>query len=270
VSLGHPPRLGEYLEFARDVAREAGDLTLRYFRTRVAVDTKADASPVTIADREAETLIRQRISARYPDHGIIGEEHGAQGGAGEYTWIIDPIDGTKSFVRGVPMYAVLVALVAGAWDGRDVIDAARVLAGVIHVPPLDETVSAARGLGATWDLAGKSCPARVSTTPTLAEAWIGTTDFADLARRAPEISARVVASGAHTRTWGDAYGYLLVATGRYDAMIDPIMSPWDVGPLPVVIEEAGGRFSDLTGRAVLGTSVVASNGLVREELLSAA
>lgn len=254
--------LESLVSFARSVAIEAGRLTHDYYRSGVPVELKGDDSPVTQADREAEALLRSRIRERYPAHGILGEEFGVTPGRGEYSWILDPIDGTRSFVAQVPFYSVLVALVRGpVREEMAPLPSDDVLAGVIHLPEMGETVSAARGLGAFWTRSGSTIPARVSSIGTLAEARILTTDFADLARRSPSLFETTLLA-AQTRTWGDAAGYALVATGRAEAMIDPIMSPWDVGPLPVIIEEAGGTFTDLRGERVLGNSSFASNGQV--------
>jgi len=249
-------------EFAVDLAREAGELTLTYFRGSFDVERKSDDTPVTRADRESEQLIRNRIQEAYPDDGILGEEFDAVAGAGKRTWVVDPIDGTKSFVAGVPLYAVLIALVDGAYAGEE-IETSRVLLGVIHIPPLGETLSAARGLGARW----QEGAAHVSSRDELDGARVCTTDFADLRRREPVLAARIDHQASFTRTWGDAYGYLLVATGRIDAMIDPIVSPWDIAPLPVIVDEAGGRFTDLRGRAVLGESAVATNGRIHASIV---
>jgi len=262
VSRHDAESLARLRDWAVSVAREAGEVTLRYFRGEFDVELKADETPVTRADREAEQLVRARIAAAYPDDAILGEEYGAEAGTGERTWVIDPIDGTKSFVAGVPLYAVLIALVDGAYAGEE-IPTDRVLVGVIHVPPLDETVSAARGCGARW----RDGTASVSTRSSLAQARVSTTDFVDLYRREPAVAQRILAFSEFGRTWGDAYGYLLTATGRLDAMVDPIVSPWDIAPLPVIMEEAGGAFTDLRGRAVLGTSAIASNGLVDGAIL---
>ncbi len=253
--------------FAVATAREAGRITLRYFRGEFDVETKADDSPVTRADREAETLIRDAIAARFPEDGILGEEHGLVAGDGRRTWVVDPIDGTKSFIAGVPLYAVLIALVEGGFRGEE-IPISRVLTGVIHIPPLDETVSAARGCGAHWQTAGQARAARVSGCPALEGARITTSDFSGLRRREPDLARRVDADAGLSRTWGDAYGYLLVATGRMDAMIDPVISPWDIAPLPVIVEEAGGRYTTLAGSAVLGTSAIATNGVIHDALLT--
>lgn len=258
----------ELRAFAVAVAREAGQLTLRYFRGEFDVESKSDDTPVTRADREAELLVRRRIRETWPDDDILGEEFGVDAGSGERTWVIDPIDGTKSFVAGAPLYGVLVAAVDGRYKGGE-LDTARVVAGVIHLPPLAETVSAARGGGALWDAGdGRERVASVSGHDTLDGARVTTSDFADFHRREPKLAARVDEASALARTWGDAYGYLLVATGRLDAMIDPIVSPWDIAPLPVIIEEAGGRFTDLEGRPLLAPSAMGTNGRIHDALLS--
>ena len=273
----YPLRPDENLEglrtYAVELARDAGDVTLRYFRGELEVETKVDETPVTRADRESELLIRERLAVDHPGDGVLGEEYGTSEGDGRRTWIIDPIDGTKSFVAGVPLYAVLVALVEGRYDGER-IDTARVLLGVIHIPPLAETVSAARGFGTVWESrpAGRiqpTCnPAKVSRHSDLQGARVCTSDFAELHRLEPAVSRCLDERSALSRTWGDAYGYLLVATGRMDVMIDPIVSPWDIAPLPVIIEEAGGRFSTLDGRDVLGAHALATNGRLHDEMLS--
>jgi histidinol phosphatase-like enzyme (inositol monophosphatase family) len=201
--------LNEYLDFAKDLAREAGKVTLRYYRSRLDVENKADASPVTIADRETEQFIRAAIRARYPEHGILGEEFGEETPGAPWRWVIDPIDGTQSFIHGVPLYTVLLAL---EFNGAPQL-------GVIHNPPQDETVAAATGLGCTYN--GEPC--RVSTTSDLGQAWVYVTDYTDLAVRRPRFTAELLARAAHTRSWADAYGYQMVATGRADVMLDPIM-----------------------------------------------
>ncbi|MFW6355685.1 MAG: inositol monophosphatase family protein [Spirochaetota bacterium] len=265
--------LSDLREFAVRVAAEAGELTLTYFGTDLRVETKPDESPVTRADREAELLIRERIAETYPNDAILGEEFDSRPGDGRRTWIVDPIDGTKSFVAGVPLYGVLIGLVAGDCDGSE-IDSARSLVGVAHFPPLGETLSAARGCGAVWDAGrgrgerGSVRASAVSSCDSLDRARIMTSDFGDLHRREPELARRIDDRVPITRTWGDAYGYYLVATGRADGIVDPIVSIWDIAPLPVLLEESGGAFSDLSGRAVLGASAVASNGLLHSELVT--
>lgn len=223
----------EYLDFATETAYLAGRLTLGYYQTGLEVVTKDDDTPVTTADRQAEALIRQRIGARYPHHAIVGEEYGEQGG-GNYRWLIDPIDGTKAFARGVPLYAVLIGLeIAG-----------RIEVGAAYFPALDEMLCAASGQGCYWN--GR--PATVSQVGTLAAATLSFTDVASFARHGREAAfARLQAACYDRRGWSDAYGYLLVATGRLELMLDPIMKPWDCGPFPVIMREAGGYFGDWAG-----------------------
>ncbi len=255
------------LERARQFAQEAGALTLSYFyRDDLAVERKADQSPVTIADREAELLLRQRIEAHFPDDEIFGEEFAAKSGTSGFRWLLDPIDGTKSFIHGVPLYSTLIGL---EQDGEPV-------AGVIELPPLGEQVWAGRGLG-TWHTVSRreklrhATPRRacVSQCHDLSEAlflnsevlWFDRTNRADAYKRL-EKSVRL------TRTWGDAYGYAMVAIGRAEIAVDPIMADWDAGPLLVILEEAGGRFTDWNGNATIhGKEGVATNGFLHEEVL---
>lgn len=227
--------LQTYLDFARETAREAGQLTLRYFQTDAAqAEYKADDTPVTIADREAERLVRDRIGARFPDHAIVGEEYGADASGASHRWIVDPIDGTKSFVHGVPLYGVLLALEI---EGR-------VEVGVAYFPALDEMISAGTGLGCDWN--GR--PARVSTETRLDRAvccHIDTAYFGRNGKGAPW--ERLQRSVYYNAGWCDAYGYLLVATGRAEVMLDPVMAVWDCAPFPPIFSEAGGYFGDWQG-----------------------
>jgi histidinol phosphatase-like enzyme (inositol monophosphatase family) len=250
-------QLAEYLEFARKVTREAGQVTLKYYRRELAIEEKADLSPVTIADRETEQFIRAAIRARYPEHGILGEEFGEENPGAPWRWIIDPIDGTQAFVHGVPLYTVLLAL---EFEGDSHL-------GVIHNPPQDETVAAATGLGCTYN--GKPC--RVSQTASLDKAWVHVTDYADLLRRRPKFCDALLSQAGFSRTWADAYGYLMVATGRADIMLDPIMSLWDSASLKPILLEAGGRFTDLEGNPTIhATNSLATNGLLHEQMLELA
>ena len=242
--------------FAEAIAREAGRVTLKYFRRKITVEHKLDNSPVTVADREAETVLRDLIHSRYPDHAIIGEELGEGGSTGSpFTWVLDPIDGTKSFVKGVPLYCVLIALL---YERQPVL-------GVIHNPALEETVSAASGAGCSF----QGQPARVSAVDSLSEAWLMLTDPAELARLRPDLGRRLYQTVGHVRTWADAYGYLMVATGRAEIMLDPIMNLWDVAALQPIIEEAGGRFTDLDGNDnATGSNALATNGLLHDAVLA--
>jgi histidinol phosphatase-like enzyme (inositol monophosphatase family) len=246
--------LKSLLSFAESVSMGAGRVTLEYFQKEFEIDRKKDDTPVTIADRKAEEYIRSRIKNEFPTHTILGEEEGESQGESSYRWIIDPIDGTQSFIRGVPLYTVLLAL---EYEGEPQI-------GVIHVPPLQETVSAVSGVGAF----NNGAPCRVSSTERLAEAWVQVTDYADFTSRRPEFAKRLLAESFSCRAWGDAYGYLLVATGRVDVMIDPIMNIWDIAPLQPIITEAGGVFTDLDGiDNAMGTSSVACNSMLHKELM---
>jgi histidinol phosphatase-like enzyme (inositol monophosphatase family) len=242
------------LEEVVELAREAGDLTLGWFRQAgLAVDVKADRTPVTEADRAAERLVREALARRHPDDGIIGEEEGSVTGRSGRSWVIDPIDGTYGFIHGVPLYSTLLA----------VLDEHGPVAGAIHLPALSETVFAARGLGC---FTGDGTPCRVNDRPGLLGAAVMSSG---VGHWPPGTLDAVQASGATVRTWGDGYGYALVATGRVEAMVDPIVSIWDLAPMPVIIGEAGGRFTTLDGRVDLqGGSGVATNGVVHDELLA--
>jgi histidinol-phosphatase len=212
----------------------------------LAVERKADSSPVTVADRQVELAIREAISRRFPDHRVVGEEHGGHLGEGGFEWIIDPIDGTKSYIRGVPLYTTLIAMLR---DGVPQV-------GVVYCPPTGEMAAAAVGCGA-WDEFGR--PLRVSRCTRLEEAWVMTTDPADFIRRRPAGVAHLFAESASVRTWADAYGYMLLARGDADVMVDPVMSPWDIAPLGVIIREAGGIFTDMDGEdRLVGDSAIAA------------
>ena len=243
------------LDFALDAAWQAGRLTLGHFQTGVAVERKADNSPVTVADEGAEQLIRKLITERWPDHGITGEEFGKQAGSSGLIWIIDPIDGTKSFVHGVPLYANLIA----------VTDSEGTLAGVAHYPALNETVYAVRGLGCYWN--GRRC--HVSDVDRLEDAAIMTSELESY--KSPEKAAawqRLVAASYMQRTWGDAYGYALVATGRVDAMVEPGLKIWDAAPFQVILEEAGGTFTSWNGeRSIDAGNAIATNGKLYDAVM---
>ncbi len=237
--------------------RAAGELTLGWFNhPELRIDAKQDGSPVTHADRAAERLIRELIEAEYPDDSIHGEEEDDRVGTSGRRWVIDPIDGTKAFSHGVATFSNLLYF-------EDEHGAA---IGVINLPALDETVAAGRGLGCFFD----GAPCRVSKHPTLAGAHLSCTEF-DL--WTPELFGRVNAAGVHLRTWGDAYGYSLVASGRIEAMVDPVLAWWDIAALTVVIPEAGGMLTTWDGQPEPGPdaqglfSAVASNGRFHDELV---
>jgi len=252
--------VGARLELARAAAEEAGRGTLQWFRNPdLMADMKGDGSPVTRADREAEELIRKRIGEAFPEDGIIGEEFGKTEGNSGFTWVLDPIDGTKAFVRGIPTFSNLVAVVR---EGRAVV-------GVANFPALNELVYAGAGGGAWWMTgSGDTRQARLSSQDKLddsvievASPWTfmrdGTWDkYEELARR-----------GAKLRGWNDAYGFALVATGRVDAAVDLGIKVWDIAPFDVIVREAGGWMTDWKGHETLDTDrVVMCNGALRDQL----
>lgn len=250
------------LQVAIAAGREAAALALRYFHARnFSVETKADGSVVTHADRNAELLLRERIAAYFPHDGILGEEHGDTPGRSGYRWILDPIDGTESFVRGVPLFGTLVAV-----EHEN-----RAIMGVMVLPGVDELFYAAQGSGC-WQLRGEFPPmrAQVSAIPTLQDAMVCTTTEKGFRAREQQDGWARIASAAHkTRGWSDCYGYALVATGRVDAMLDPRMQVWDNAALQPIIEESGGRFTDWKGESTIyGESVLASNGHIHAEILA--
>lgn len=222
------------LDFAVDLAWRAGRIALAHYQTGIAAEAKDDASPVTEADRAAERLLRRLIEARFPADGIVGEELGAERAGAERRWIVDPIDGTRSFVRGVPLFGCLIAL-----EERGI-----PVVGVMHFPALAETVYAAAGAGCWWN--GRR--ARVSTIASLSDALVLTTDVENIEATGRGAAwERLRGEAGTVRTWGDCYGHALVATGRAEAMLDPIMSIWDAAALRPIVEEAGGVFTDWTG-----------------------
>lgn len=235
------------LEAVEEVARYTGAVAHRYFRSHLTVETKSDGSPVTVADRTAEQAAREWISTHFSDDGILGEELGSLRPEARRQWILDPIDGTKSFVHGVPLWGTLVAVCEGK----------RVLAGAACFPAVGETIAAAPGLGCWWN----GSRAGVSEVNDLAKATVLTTD--DRFRGHPERAdgwRRLSDRALTSRTWGDCYGYLLLVTGRAEVMVDPMMNPWDAAALMPAVVEAGGVFTDWSGEATaFGGSVVATN-----------
>lgn len=247
--------LKKLLDFAVDLAREAGAITYRHFKGSFVAERKADNSFVTVADREAERYLRARIAEAFPDDSILGEEEGEKSAVSNRRWIVDPIDGTYSFVHGVPLYAVLIGLE---------VDAESVL-GVVNLPALDEIVYAARGLGCFWN----SEPAHVSPTQLLSEALLLATDFGSCDEDGFGPAIRDLQRKVEVRrTWGDAYGHILVATGRADIMLDPIMNVWDCAPLLPILEEAGGTFTDWQGRKTIYVgNAISTNGLLFPQVM---
>lgn len=257
------------IAFALQLAAAASRETLKYFRTnQFQVERKSDRSPVTLADKQAEQIVRGMIQDQFSDDAILGEEFGTVAGNSGYEWIVDPIDGTKSFISGVPLYSTLVGM---TYQGQPSI-------GVIAIPALCELVIAAKGLGAwygarRWGLnTDTSIPLEqtwVSKQSQLSEGLLVTSQADNFQRRNAQSAFAQLESGAYvTRTWGDGYGYLLVATGRAEAMVDPIVNPWDVAAVAPVIQEAGGTFSSWSGDFdIRAGHCLGTNGLVHASVL---
>jgi histidinol phosphatase-like enzyme (inositol monophosphatase family) len=243
------------LDFAVEAAWQAGKITLHYFQTDISADSKADGTVVTVADRRSEERLRSMIEKRFPEHGILGEEFGERKGSSPHVWIIDPIDGTSSFVRGVPLYGVLMGLEI---DGE-------MKLGVINCPAIGDMVYAAKGEGCYWN--GRR--ASVSGVSRLSEAVLLSTDITRTSEvRGGIIYERLKKSTKVQRTWGDCYGYLLVATGRAEIMMDAQMSPWDAAALKPVLEEAGGTLTDWSGVATIyGGNAIATNGKLFDSVM---
>jgi len=249
---GPLPSLSRLLRVATDAAHAAGRRTLEGFGDRIPAERKPDGSPVIEFDRGSERELRRRILRAFPDHTIVGEEFGEAAGDPRVRWILDPIDGTKSFIHGVPLYGVLVAVVV---DDRPSV-------GVIHLPALGETVAAALGLGCRWN--GRR--ARVSRTRRLSEAMLLTTSVRALEAEGASFH-RLAAATRSQRGWGDSFGFALVATGRADAIIDTALHPWDIAPMFPIFAEAGGKVTDWSGKATLRSSnSLATNGTLHEPL----
>lgn len=247
------------MEEAREIAEAAGALTLKWYQKNdLEVNYKVDGTEVTEADRAAEALIREQLLKHHPEDAVVGEEQGGSFNSTHRTWVIDPIDGTRGFVKGIPLYSTLIALV----------DEEGPLVGVIHLPVLGLTMVAGRENGCWLD--DQRC--RVSTHPVLDKALINTSSCETYSE---QNFAHLKKSGAVMRTWGDGYGYFLVASGRAEAMVDPVCSVWDLAPVPIIIEEAGGKFSNLLGEPGLKLDQrsdrldgLATNGLLHNEVLA--
>ncbi len=241
-----------YLQAVAEVARLAGGIALKHYRRQVTVETKKDGSPVTIADRSAEEAARKWIDERFPLDGLLGEEFPAVRPDADKRWIIDPVDGTKSFVRDVPLWGTLVAVAEGD----------EIIAGAAFFPAVSEMVVAANGCGCWWN--DSRCS--VSAVDDLSKAVVttSTSPFSPndaLMQRWNELENRAAAG----RTWGDCFGYLMVATGRAELMADPRLSSWDIAPFLPIITEAGGVITDFCGiRTAFGGSAIATNSALSE------
>jgi histidinol-phosphatase len=247
--------LERVLDFAVEIALEAGEITLRHFQGSFIAERKADNSFVTVADREAEAHLRTRIEKVFPEDSILGEEAGEKSGISNRRWILDPIDGTYSFVHGVPLYGVLI--------GLEIMREPTI--GVVNLPASKEIVYAAKGLGCFWN----NQPARVSTISSIEDALLLCTDFGVCEQYGFGPASVALQRRAHARrTWGDAYGHVLVATGRAEIMLDPVMNIWDCAALLPIVEEAGGTFTDWTGRHIIdGGNAISTNGQLFDDVM---
>lgn len=249
-----------YLQAVSDLARLTGGIAHQYYRRQVSVETKADGTPVTIADRSAEQAARQWIEQRFPDDGLVGEEFPVVREDAKRIWIIDPIDGTKSFVREVPLWGSLVAVVENA----------QVIAGAAFFPAISEMITAAIDCGSWWN----DSRTHVSSETDIGNAMILTSALPFSSDDAVNSRWKTLQGKAKiSRTWGDCFGYLMVATGRAEVMADPVLSSWDIAAFLPIISEAGGVLTDFSGaHTSFGGSAIATNAAldksVREILIS--
>jgi histidinol phosphatase-like enzyme (inositol monophosphatase family) len=247
--------LDTYRSFIVELAEKSGEFIRPYFGNHeLKIETKADESPVTIADRGAEKLMRELIEQRFPDHGVIGEEYGSDRADAEWVWVLDPIDGTKSFMTACPLFGTLIALLH---RGEPVL-------GVIHQPVLGQLMI---GDGRETTLNGKTV--RIRETDTLEKATLLTSDTLNLPRyqNGPACD-RLVSRVKLYRTWGDCYGYLLFAAGWADIVLDPIMNPWDIAALVPIVRGAGGVITDWRGAdPVKADSIVAAGPKLHAETI---
>lgn len=231
----------ERLHAALSMSSEAAELILQHFRSQtLGVESKADDSPVTVADRGAEQLMRDAIGRHFPDDAVLGEEFDDVAGSSGYRWILDPIDGTKPFIYGVPLFGSLIGI---EHDGR-------MVAGVCRLPAMDEVIYAAEGDGAWWKV-GSADPvkAEVSAETDLSNArLIFTEPTHDLRCGRGDVLPALLKKVRLARGWGDCFGHMMVATGRADLAVDPEMSPWDIAALIPILREAGGSCTDWQGR----------------------
>ncbi|AXX33695.1 histidinol-phosphatase [Actinosynnema pretiosum subsp. pretiosum] len=263
TSPAHASDLAADLALAHRLADAADGITAARFQALdLVVDRKPDRTPVTDADTAVETAIRDLLAAERPGDAIAGEEFGGSVGAGR-TWVLDPIDGTKNFLRGVPAWATLIALVEG---GRPVV-------GVVSAPALGRRWWASTGAGA-WvrsDVAGTAAERRITVSGVagLADAYLSTTHLNSWAEHhSREAYLRLVDATWESRAFGDFWQHCLVAEGAIDLAAEAVVNPWDVAPLQVLVTEAGGAFSDLSGAETFqGGSALSSNGLLHRAAL---
>ncbi len=244
----------EFKLFARHLAEISGAIISSYFRKDIKVDSKSDSSPVTIADKRAEELMREAIMKEFPQHGIIGEEFGSYNEEAEYKWVLDPIDGTKSFICGTVTFGTLIALLK---NDQPVI-------GIINQPVLKEFL-----IGDNSSAQLNNNNVRVRNTAKLSDAVLLTTDHLNIGKYQDQKKFDALTKKVKLyRNWGDCYGYYLLATGYADIMIDPIMNIWDSMAVIPIVRGAGGIITDYHGGdAVKGASIIASVPLIHREVI---
>jgi len=247
--------LAEYKKFCKILAEASADVIKEYFRTGVSVESKMDNSPVTIADKKAEEVMREIIAKHFPEHGIVGEEFGETNRNSEYTWILDPIDGTKSFICGAYSFGTLIGLLK---NGEPIL-------GVYNHPILNDFLI---GDNSLTEINGVKTMVR--DCGDLSNAVLITTDHLNIDKYQNSVRFdELIRSVKLYRNWGDCYGYYLLATGYADIMIDPIMSPWDLLPLIPIIQGAGGIITDYQGKdPVKGKSAIAASPQIHSSIIS--
>lgn len=260
-----PAQLKHFLSVARQAAQRGGQRALKYFQTKIPVIQKIDRSPVTRADREAEKVIRGVLGKAFPTHQLCGEEFGWDKKVrNDFRWWIDPVDGTRQFIRGIPFWGTLVAL---EYKGE-------VVAGVIHHPAMKLTLWASRDKGCFADSTGspqaKGKRVRVSRIPHLKGGTLTYGGFRLTPKSYRKSLTDLIAACYDDRGFGDCFGHTLVIQGQVEAMLDPVVKPYDVAAIQICVEEAGGRFTDLKGKkTIYGGNALSSNGLVHSQVLRA-
>ena len=247
--------INEYKDFCKELAEVSSNIIKQYFRKKITIESKDDSSPVTVADKKAEEAMRELILKHYPDHGIIGEEFGMLNEQAEHIWILDPIDGTKSFICGAYSFGTLIALLR---NGKPII-------GVYNHPILNDFL-----LGDNIETTINGEKTFVRNCNELSEAVLLTTDHLNI-EKYQDINRfnSLIKKVKLYRNWGDCYGYYLLATGFADIMIDPIMSPWDLLPLIPIVNGAGGVITDYSGNnPINGNSIVAASPGIHSEIIS--
>ena len=247
-------KLLEVKDVALSIMKPAKAEVLKWYRGKFSVDLKEDRSPVTIADQKAEEILRKKLSQHFPDHGIIGEEFGSHNPNAEWVWTIDPVDGTRSFVRGLPLFASMIALLH---RGEPVL-------GIIELPALGETAWAVKGKGAF----ANGQPLRVSSQSRLKGAFVAVADhYCFRSEKCTFLFNRLNQEAGIVRTYPDAFGHLMAIRGVVDVMVDPLAKIWDYAPCKILVQEAGGRFANFAGsRASIeeGTAVVGNSKIVQQ------